>query len=306
VPTLGAAARTGREVVATLDYALGRLARPFAGLVPRRLRRVAEKIERQRTKPIGQIAAAGFLGATVLYGLAVGGQIGRLGDSLLVAVGFGVENVRLTGNQETSELAVVEALDLGTLSLIAFDVEEARTRLERLPWVAEATVRKFYPNTVTIDVQERKPFALWQSEGEIFVIDGEGNKIVALDDRRFSEMPFVVGAGANEKAGAFLTEVLAQPVIAQRMRAAVYVAERRWDVHLENGVTVKLPEKAVGPALAQLVKIDAESQLLSRDVVVIDLRIQDRITVRLPEGRSLDEINGDPSKKDQKVARART
>jgi cell division protein FtsQ len=70
----------------------------------------------------------------------------------------------------------------------------------------------------------------------------------------------------------------------------VFVAGRRWDLHLDNGVTVKLPEKNVREALAQLVKLESQQHLLARDVVVVDLRLPDRITVRLPEGRSLKDV----------------
>ena len=68
------------------------------------------------------------------------------------------------------------------------------------------------------------------------------------------------------------------------------VAGRRWDLHLEDGVVVKLPEVNPSAALAQLVKLNAERQLLARDVIVVDLRLPDRITVRLPEGRSLEDV----------------
>jgi cell division protein FtsQ len=87
------------------------------------------------------------------------------------------------------------------------------------------------------------------------------------------------------------------------MRAAVLVAERRWDLHLENGVTVKLPEKNVRQALATLVKLDAEQQLLARDVVVIDLRLPDRVTVRLPEGRSLEDVTSESGVASKEKAR---
>jgi cell division protein FtsQ len=100
----------------------------------------------------------------------------------------------------------------------------------------------------------------------------------------------MVGEGANDKAAEFFIEILAEPEIVAQLRAAVFVAGRRWDLHLDNGVTVKLPEKNVREALAQLVKLNAQRQLLARDVVVVDLRLPDRITVRLPEGRSLEDI----------------
>ncbi len=292
MPTVNSAGTVGTAFLAALDHALGRLLRPLANLLPRRLRRAAERIEKRRNRPIGQIAAAGFLAVTILYALVVGGQIGRVGDGLLVFVGFGIDDVAIEGQYETSQIAILEKLELNG-SLIAFDVVEAEKRVESLPWVAAASVRKFYPGTLSVEIEERRPFALWQRRGEVFVIDKGGVEIEPLSETRFTKLPFMVGGGANATAPQFLADLFTQPEIASQMRAAVLVAGRRWDLHLDDGVSVKLPEKDVRQALAQLVKLDAEHQLLQRDVTVIDLRLPDRITVRLPEGRSLDDVTSD-------------
>lgn len=289
MPALTEANIAGATLIAALDRALGRLLRPLVSLLPSRLRRVAEKMERGRRRPVGQIAALGFLSVTVLYALVVGGQIGRLGDWTLVTIGFGIEDVKITGEREISDIAVLEKLDIGG-SLILFDVDDAQKKLSTLPWVERVTVRKFYPSTLAIEITERKPYALWQRDGEVLIIDRSGAPIVPLEDSRFAKLPFMVGGGANETAQPFLADLLTQPGIAAQMHDAVLVAGRRWDLHLDNGVTVKLPEKGVRQALAQLVKLNGESRLLDRDVVVIDLRLPDRITVRLPEGRSLDDV----------------
>jgi cell division protein FtsQ len=291
-------------VVAGLDRALGFILSPLAKLLPRRVRRLAEKLERERSRPIGQIAAAGFLLSSILYGLVAGGQIGMVGESLLVFSGFGINDVQISGEAETAELAVLEKLELGG-SLVWFDVEQAQERVASLPWVERAVVRKFYPSTLQVDIEERTPFALWQREGKVYVMDASGTEMVPLDDARFAKLPFMVGATANEKAAQFFLEILAEPKIADQMRAAVFVAGRRWDLHLENGVTVKLPEKDMREALAQLVKLDDERQLLARDVIVVDLRLPDRITVRLPEGRTMEEVTTDGAAKTQ-AGKART
>lgn len=291
-------------MVAGLDRALGFILSPLAKLLPRRVRRLAEKLERERSRPIGQIAAAGFLLSSILYGLVAGGQIGMVGESLLVFSGFGINDVQISGEAETAELAVLEKLELGG-SLVWFDVEQAQERVASLPWVERAVVRKFYPSTLQVDIEERTPFALWQREGKVYVMDASGTEIVPLDDARFAKLPFMVGATANEKAAQFFLEILAEPKIADQMRAAVFVAGRRWDLHLENGVTVKLPEKDMREALAQLVKLDDERQLLARDVIVVDLRLPDRITVRLPEGRTMEEVTTDGAAKTQ-AGKART
>ena len=186
-------ARQGASVlVAALDHALGAAIRPLGALVPRRLRRLADRIERNKTGPIGQIAAIGFLLAAVLYGVVVGGQLGRLGDSLLVFLGFGIDNVEIAGDRETSEITILEQLELGG-SLISFDVAEAQARVAKLPWVAHASVRKFYPASLVVDIEEREPFALWQHEGEVYVIDKAGAEIVPLEEYRYASLPFMVG-----------------------------------------------------------------------------------------------------------------
>jgi cell division protein FtsQ len=186
----------------------------------------------------------------------------------------------------------LEQLDLAG-SLVFFDVADAQLRIAGLPWVEHVTVRKFYPGTLAIEIREREPYALWQHNGEVMVMDRNGVGIVTLDESRFAKLPFIVGGGANETAQPFLAELMTQPAIAAQMHDAVLVADRRWDLHLENGVTVKLPEKGIGEALAELVKLNAKSKLLDRDVSVIDLRLPDRITVRLPEGRSLDDVTSE-------------
>jgi cell division protein FtsQ len=215
-----------------------------------------------------------------------------VGDSLLVLAGFGIDDVKIVGDKETSDITILEQLGLAS-SLITFDVDAAQKRLAELPWVERATVRKFYPGTLAVDIVERTPFALWQRDGEVLVIDRTGTVIAPLEESRFANLPFMVGGGANANAPEFLVDLLSQPDIAAQMHAAVLVAGRRWDLHLENGVTVKLPENHVREALHQLVKLNTEKQLLARDVVVIDLRLPDRVTVRLPEGRTLEDVTSE-------------
>jgi cell division protein FtsQ len=302
VPTVRAAGFAASAFVGALDHALGRVLAPLANLIPRRLRRAAERIERRQTMPLGQYAAAGFLLASISYGLTIGGQAGRVADALLVLAGFGIDDVRISGYKETAELAVLEKLEIGG-SLVSYHVKNAQSRVADLPWVQSVTIRKFYPSSLAVEISERTPFALWQRGGEVYLIDRSGTEIVPLKESRFAKLPFMVGGGANATAASLLTHLMEEPSVAEQMRAAVLVAERRWDLHLENGVTVKLPEKNVRRALATLVKLDAERQLLARDVVIVDLRLPDRVTVRLPEGRSLEDVTSESAASGKEKAR---
>ena len=263
-----------------LRAAMSRIAAMSRPLVPRRLRRLAEKIELTRGGRKGHFAAAGFLVAAVLYGLVAGGHAVRIADAGLSAIGLGIESVTVTGNGETAQFAVLEKLELDPgASLPGYDADAARLRISQLPWVLDVTVRKVYPGILAVSLREKLPFALWQHEDAIAVIDRDGEPIVAFDDPRFSNLPLLVGAGANQRAADFLQNLAAYDSIASRLRAAVLVAERRWNLVLDNGITVKLPENDPFAAVAELAALDQREKLLSRAVSIVDLRLEDRITV---------------------------
>jgi len=272
-----------RKLTAILRAAV-RLPDVLLGLLPLRFRRAADKLEHQRGMRVGHLAAGGFLVAAVVYGLIGGGHLVRFAEAVLIGSGFQIAQIEITGHGETPELAVLEQLDLDTdHSLVTLSVRKAQARISELPWVGHASVRKSYPDTLHVIIEERVPYALWQNNNYIYIVDQSGGPIVTFDDPRFGNLPLVVGAGANVAAGEFLTQVQAHDRLARGMQAGVFVAERRWNLMMENGVTVQLPEVGVAEALEQLAVLDAVDGLLSRDVTQVDLRLADRITVRLPD-----------------------
>jgi cell division protein FtsQ len=118
----------------------------------------------------------------------------------------------------------------------------------------------------------------------VTMIDRDGRRIGPYNDARFSSLPLVVGDGADERATPLLQELARYPALQSRTRAAIYVANRRWNLKLNDGTDVKLPERNFDAALATLAKLDQESALLNRDITIVDLRLPDRVIVRLSEG----------------------
>jgi cell division protein FtsQ len=101
--------------------------------------------------------------------------------------------------------------------------------------------------------------------------------------RRFISLPLVVGKGAETRARDFLALLARYPQVRSVTKAAIFVGERRWNLRLKDGLDVRLPENDVGNALASLSKLDKEDKLFSRDIVAIDLRLPDRLTVQLSD-----------------------
>lgn len=239
----------------------------------------------------GVAASALFVGAGIAYGVVKGGHVAMIvdvlsdtRDAVADAAGFRVAAVSLTGAHHVSRDRILLAAGVTERSSLLFlDVKAARARLLAIPWIAEATVRKLYPDRLQIAVTEREPFALWQFGGNVSVISDDGTVITPFRDSAFAGLPLVVGQGAGLKAREFLALLDHHSAIREAVSAAILVAERRWNLRLKSGLDVKLPEADVEQALDRLDRLDRERQLLSRDITVVDLRLADRVTVRLSE-----------------------
>lgn len=234
---------------------------------------------------VGTLAVLAFYGATALYGMSVGGHTPVVEQTITSAAGFSIEDVKISGNVETSEIDILQLLGLdGTTSLVAIDIAEARAKLLALPWIAEAEIRKVYPGTVEVKLKEREAYAIWQHGIELSLIEKSGSVIAPLRDNKFASLPLFVGRDAEQAAITFETLFAGWPDLRQRVKAYVRVAGRRWDLHLDNGVVVRLPEEGVDAALGRLARLEGEQQVLERDIAAVDLRLDDRMTIQLTPG----------------------
>lgn len=241
----------------------------------------------------GVAATALLIASTVTYGTWRGGhsvavldQLATVRDEVANLFGFRLTEVVLTGNRQVGRdeiFALAHITD--RTSLLFLDVEDARVRLKTNPWIAEATVLKFFPDRLQINVTERAAYALWQNEGRIYVIADDGTPLEPYTPgvERFRHLPLVVGEGAASLAKPFYALLDRFPDISDRVRAVSLVANRRWNLRLRNGIDVRLPETGVEQALKRLVTLDRDRRLLSRDIEAVDLRIADRVTVRLSD-----------------------
>jgi cell division protein FtsQ len=205
-------------------------------------------------------------------------------DTVANSLGFRIAAISLTGSKEVSREEILTTAGVtGRASLLFLDADAARARLLSNPWIGDAAVLKLYPDRLQITVTERQAFGLWQKDGRISVIADDGTVLEPFVEDRYLKLPLVVGRGAQRQAKDFLAVIDRYPSIRSMLRASILVAERRWNLRLSNGIDVRLPETDVAQALDRLVAIDHEKNVLSRDITVVDLRLPDRVTVRLSD-----------------------
>nr|WP_200863251.1 cell division protein FtsQ/DivIB [Rhizobium freirei] len=236
----------------------------------------------------GTVATVMLFAVTGLYGMSVGGHGQVVAEATTSAAGFAIEDVKVSGNDETSEIEILQLLGLdGTTSLVALNADAARQKIANLPWVENVEVRKVYPRTVEVKLKERKAYAIWQHGAELSLIQKDGSVIAPLRDNKFAKLPLFVGRDAEASAASVEEAFAKWPDIHAQVKAFVRVAGRRWDLYLDNGVIVRLPEDNIDGALARLTKLDKDQNLLQRDIAAVDLRLADRTAIELTPDATL-------------------
>jgi cell division protein FtsQ len=177
--------------------------------------------------------------------------------------------------------------------MLLVDLDAARARLKALPWVADASVSRRLPDTLIVDVVERRPVALWQFHHRLSAIDRAGVPLTADRLERFATLPLVVGPEANRHVDELLTLLGGTPRLAAAVDAATFVGTRRWDLRFRSGETLALPEGAAAKvALARFDAVDRKTGLLGHGYTRFDLRQPGQMTVRVaapvrPPGKHL-------------------
>jgi len=229
---------------------------------------------------IVRVGAALFMALILAVGFQARGGIsqaaintGDLLASRIALIGFGIGEISISGQSmaEETDIAAAIAID-STSNIFNFDVEAARLRILEIPSISDVSVRKFYPSNLIVEVSEVTPIARWRVDGVTFVIDGKGVQIAsatAADEN----LPLVIGDGAADDAFNMIIALENYPVLNKGLLALSRIADRRWDMIYSSGLRIQLPETEVGRALFQLQEAQDKSQLLERDLSIIDMRV---------------------------------
>lgn len=235
-----------------------------------------------------------FLGSAVAYGAFLGGQtallLGALTggvDNLAVAAGFGVKRITVEGKLHVTDAEITAALKAGPETMmLGFDTDAAKARLEAVPWIRHAQVMRLLPSTLQVVVEERTPSAVWQNRGQTYVVDAEGVVLAPALREAYADLPLVVGEGAGKGAAQLFDALNPYGELKQKLIAALRVGDRRWTLKLASGIEIMLPDDNIAEALTSLAKLEQDRGVLERDIAAVDLRLLDRVTVRLREAAS--------------------
>lgn len=198
--------------------------------------------------------------------------------------GFYLDEILVQGRKRTDPSYLLDAVGVERgLPIMAININALKQRIENLPWVNNAIVERKLPNIIHIVLEEREPIALWQNKGKFMPIDNNGVAInVPIDN--LINLPIVIGEKAPAQAANLLAMLKNEPELTSRMKAAILVGERRWNIILDDlnkGISIRLPEQETDKAWTKLAQIDRQYQLLKRKLTMIDLRLPNRLVVKI-------------------------
>jgi cell division protein FtsQ len=248
-------------------------------------------VERRWPRRGGLFATLLLLVASAGLGIVKGGHleqfvatVSEARNALANSAGFRITSVAINGRKQLTQDEVLAIGGVnGHSSLLFLDASSVREKLKANPWISEATVLKLYPGQLRIDIVERSAFALWQQNGRLSVISDDGAVLQDFVSPAFLKLPLVVGKGAETRARDFLALLSRYPQVSSVTKAVTFVGERRWNLRLNGGLDIRLPENDIGNALAALSNLDKDEHLFGKDIVAIDLRLPDRLAVQLSD-----------------------
>jgi len=241
---------------------------------------------------LAALFASGVIGRSI-------GAVNRTIDAVTANAGFGISEIHITGNRRTPYSQVLEVLGMKPgQSIFSADVWQARNRLAHLEWIATAEVHRRYPDAIFVTLVEKRPFALWQAptdahgEAPIWVVERNGKLITTHDVEKFRRLPKLVGSGAPAAAADLVDAVATHRAIAARIAAYARQSERRWNLILDDGVVVQLPETGWQKELDALEHLIIDGGILERDITEIDLRSPTHYFFLLKNGEKKDAERG--------------
>jgi len=271
--------------------------KPSKVAVPKKIAKRLPVDQARANKVAGLVFGAFMLAIAlvVLVALDIPAKAERAAGAAVGHAGFMVSGYQIVGlnhmNRSLIDAVVNDELrraadEAGTSKAPQALVDAAgiRERLLKFGWVKDARVLRRLPDTLVIDIVERKPAALWQSQGQLALIDSEGIVLDRVPVDGMPDLPLLIGPGANAQE-AQLSRLMADvPTLKPQLASATWVGGRRWDLNFQSGETVALPEGelAARTALAKFARQDKASGLLGRGIVRFDLRVPDKMIVRLP------------------------
>jgi cell division protein FtsQ len=252
------------------------------------LRPHARNVNTRRAMKFGAAAVAIVAVTSTIYWSITSGAISNgitaLHQDFLTYTadsGLALREVRVDGRGETAISDILSAVGANRGDpILGIDIAAVRQRLEDLPWIVSASVERRFPDRLLVSVKEAEPMALWQRSQKLYLVSKNGDVIETANLAKYAKLLIIVGEDAPKKAQALFDMLDKEPDLRSHVTAAVLVGKRRWNIRMDNDIDVKLPEEDAADAWQRFADLNRQNDLLDKDILMVDLRVPNRVVVR--------------------------
>lgn len=227
------------------------------------------------------LAVATWFGVPSMAGVAAADVVGE--------AGLKVDEIQIDGLKRMDRMTVLtQALDQESRAMPLVDLNLVRERLLKYPWVKDARVSRRLPNTLRIAIVEREPAAIWQSHGQLMLVDPTGVPLEPVSTDAMPDLPLLIGEGANAQEPARRKLLDAAPSLKPLVKAASWIGNRRWDLVFASGEKLQLPEgeEEAAKSLRKFAELDAAQGLLRKGTIRFDMRVPGNMVMQRPQGQA--------------------
>jgi cell division protein FtsQ len=217
-------------------------------------------------------------GATLLFGISLVLAAYSLMQYALQLPVFKLRTVQLTHAPQQVDLNQVNQVVKRTVggSFFTVDLEQTRRSFEQLPWVRKVSVRRHFPWSLEVTLEEHVPMARWNgvalvnTYGEVFA----GQSALMLPE--FNGEPET----SVQVAGMYIA-MNQQLQVLQRNIAQISLSPRfAWKLRLDNGMQLELGREQMQQRLARFVAVYPYSlEKVASRINYVDLRYRNGFAV---------------------------
>ena len=200
-------------------------------------------------------------------------------NKVLINNGFVIKNIEVLGLNHIEKKDIIKIIKThNNINVFNLNVKSIFKEIKNNTWIKKASIEIVYPNTIKIILTEKKPIAIWQNRYGNNLITETGNVIFEKNLEEFkSYLPIIIGQNAHKNVHSILNILSSNKDFVRNIWSLTFVNERRWNLHFNQGLTIKLPSKNVRNAWEKVVHLDQKFNILSLGLTELDLRNSSQI-----------------------------
>ena len=200
-------------------------------------------------------------------------------NKLLIENGFFIKNVDIKGINHLNQKDILKTINYyNKKNIFNVNLKNIYNEIKQNTWVEEVSIKKIYPNTLKIDLIEKEPIAIWQNKSAYHLITKNGEIILEANLNNFKKhLPIIIGKNAHKNVYSILQILNIDKNLTKNIWSLTFVNERRWDIHFNQGLTIRLPSTSVKEAWEKIILLSEKFNILSLDLTELDLRSSNNV-----------------------------